>query len=131
MVSGCMDWDIYVWGLVGAASVDLRGSKPLDLQHREVENLTKETIQLLFKLQGHRGWVTCLVLNKKGTVLFSGAEDGLIIIWDLGKQKALVKMKQHSAKVNCIAVYERRQTIVSGDESGLLLAYDIVREEVR
>jgi WD40 repeat protein len=136
MVTGGMDWDICVWSLNTAAIMKEKNRGELtksltNISINELNSLNQANYTLMYKLQGHSGWVTCLALNLQGNVLFSGSDDNEILCWDLEEKEVILCLDYHIAKINALKLYEKRQLLISGDESGVLIIYDLDNEQVR
>src|SRR5262249_4586378 len=61
------------------------------------------TGNLLQKLDGHTGPVTCVAWSHDGTTLASGGHDKLVLIWNAKGGPALHTLKGHTEIVTCVA----------------------------
>ena len=53
------------------------------LRDNTVRTWDVETGKVLYVLEGHTGWVTCLALSSNGMRLFSGSHDSTVRVWDV------------------------------------------------
>lgn len=61
---------------------------------------TVERMQLLHKLEKHRGCVNCLNFNKSGNLLVTGSDDLKVVVWNWAKQKPIrVQTSGHRSNV--------------------------------
>lgn len=72
-------------------------------------------------LQFHKGMVYALNANEDESILYSGAEDGFVIAWDLESLELIVSNNLYSLKVRAIAIIENDLYVGCGTGSLLIL----------
>jgi len=81
-------------------------------------------------LDGHNGKIVWCLVKIDHSRIASGADDGLVIIWDFNTGKLLFPMKHHTQKVNCllaISTPENKKLLVSGSADHTVCVWDIDR----
>lgn len=76
------------------------------------------------RLQGHKGLVNSIVLNREGNVLVSCGEDKQIIIWGLKEDKVNVLIKGNQP-YKCISISPDGDILVSGKSNGDVDMWDL------
>ena len=74
-------------------------------------------------LEGHKGRLNSVALNKDGSVVASASSDTKIRIWKSGKLKT--SLEKHTGEVNCISMDETGQYIVSGSNDKSVILWNI------
>ena len=79
----------------------------------------------------HETKVTCLDFNPTGSVLASGGNDNLIVLWDMVSQAPLFKLTDQSQPVTCLRLIKlnlsngsNAEYLLSGSKDGLLRVWD-------
>ncbi|MBZ0284712.1 MAG: hypothetical protein K8L97_28500 [Anaerolineae bacterium] len=79
-------------------------------------------------LSGHTGAVNALAFNTDGTRLISGAEDGLVIVWQVNTDGTGVEFKRlsgHTAPIKSLTFNPDGTLAASGDANGGIYVWDI------
>jgi WD40 repeat protein len=79
-------------------------------------------------LDGHQGAITSLAFAPDGNTGWSGAEDGLVLVWDLSSGKARRLFPDPADPVTCIAFGNKR--VALGTRSGWAVVIDRETERV-
>ena len=66
-------------------------------------------------LQGHKGWVQCLVVNNN--ILYSGSSDKTIRAWNLDTNECITALQGHTNDVHCLIVHNNILYSGSGDRT--------------
>ncbi|XP_075014288.1 WD repeat and FYVE domain-containing protein 1 isoform X2 [Calonectris borealis] len=96
--------------------------------------LEQNTCSIITTLKGHEGSITSLWWDPVQRLLFSGASDHSIIMWDIGGRKGRTLLLQgHHDKVQAICYIQLTRQLVSCSADGGIAVWnmDISREEVR
>uniref|UniRef100_A0A663N4R3 FYVE-type domain-containing protein n=1 Tax=Athene cunicularia TaxID=194338 RepID=A0A663N4R3_ATHCN len=96
--------------------------------------LEQNTCSVITTLKGHEGSITSLWWDPVQRLLFSGASDHSIIMWDIGGRKGRTLLLQgHHDKVQAICYIQLTRQLVSCSADGGIAVWnmDISREEVR
>ena len=75
-------------------------------------------------LEGHTGAVTSLGFQRDGRYLYSGSEDGAVILWDLRSPNPSRKFDAKAA-VNSVALHPNQAQILSADQAGSVKVWDL------
>ncbi len=75
------------------------------------------------QLETHKDQVTCLAYQHQGVLLASGGEDGLLALWQPGKQEGALALAQHSAPISQLAWSADDQRLTVGTADGSVLMY--------
>ena len=75
-------------------------------------------------LQGHTGAVWSVKPTSDDSILFSGAEDSQIIIWDLQSEEIIGRLSGHSNTVNALELCLNEEVLVSGAWDGAIKIWD-------
>jgi serine/threonine protein kinase/WD40 repeat protein len=81
------------------------------------------TGKLLFRLDGHTGWVGKLTFSKDGRWLISAAADQSIRIWDTSNWTESRVLRGHTDEVHAVAISEAAQLIASASKDGDLMLW--------
>ncbi|XP_010163983.2 WD repeat and FYVE domain-containing protein 1, partial [Antrostomus carolinensis] len=94
--------------------------------------LEQNTCSVITTLKGHEGSITSLWWDPVQRLLFSGASDHSIIMWDIGGRKGRTLLLQgHHDKVQAICYIQLTRQLVSCSADGVIAVWnmDISREE--
>lgn len=94
--------------------------------------LEQNTCSVITTLKGHEGSVTCLWWDPIQRLLFSGASDNSIIMWDIGGRKGRTLLLQgHHDKVQSLCYLQLTRQLVSCSSDGGIAVWnmDVSREE--
>jgi WD40 repeat protein len=64
-------------------------------------------------LRGHKGKILTLALSNQYSILVSGGEDGILILWDLNRKKYVKSISAHSDHIISISI--NNLTVLSSD----------------
>jgi WD40 repeat protein/class 3 adenylate cyclase len=78
-------------------------------------------------LAGHRERLLRLAFNPNGTQLASGADDGLVIVWDVATDQGRAVYEGHAAAVNDVVFDPDGKTLWSGGDDGAIFGWDLQR----
>ena len=98
LITGSSDSTVRVWEL---ASVTGRGSKQ------------SQQLALLQTLCGHEGAITCMAAEPTFSVLVTGSECGICIIWDLARRRYVRQLGPHVGPVSAVCIDPQSGNIVS------------------
>lgn len=87
-----------------------------------------ESLKLIRRQSGHKGWVTSLTYASSLKLLFSGSVDGTIIVWNDKGQK--IQTVTTGSPIFTLIINERRQLLVTGGKHGINLYKILPAEEV-
>uniref|UniRef100_G3QS66 WD repeat and FYVE domain containing 1 n=2 Tax=Homininae TaxID=207598 RepID=G3QS66_GORGO len=94
--------------------------------------LEQNTCSVITTLKGHEGSVACLWWDPIQRLLFSGASDNSIIMWDIGGRKGRTLLLQgHHDKVQSLCYLQLTRQLVSCSSDGGIAVWnmDVSREE--
>ncbi|CAD7975877.1 unnamed protein product [Amoebophrya sp. A25] len=74
-------------------------------------------------LQGHTGFVLCLSIV--GDVLFTGSQDGTVMIWDLNNLQYIGTLPGHKSFVRCLDAHYTKKRLVSGSKDKTLKVWSL------
>jgi WD40 repeat protein len=77
------------------------------------------------QLDAHKDNVTCLAYQHQGAVLASGGEDGLVALWQPGKQDGTLALARHAAPVSQLLWSDDDRRLAVGTAEGGVLLYAI------
>lgn len=72
------------------------------------------TGELIRTIDGHTGWVKCVIISPDDKYIISGSLDKTIKIWDLASGQLIDTLKGHRGSVNALAISPDRKFIASG-----------------
>jgi WD40 repeat protein len=75
------------------------------------------------QLEAHKDNVTCLAYQQRGALLASAGEDGLVALWQPGKQQGALALARHAAAVSQLAWAADDQQLAVGTAEGGVLVY--------
>ena len=78
-----------------------------------------ESLKLIRKQNGHKGWVTSMVYSPTTKLLFSGSVDGTILVWN-EKGVALQALSTQSP-IFTLTSNDQKQLLISGGKNGISL----------
>jgi eukaryotic-like serine/threonine-protein kinase len=81
------------------------------------------TGRLLFRLQGHTGWVCKLTFSDDGQSMISAATDQSIRIWNTSTWSETGVLRGHSDEVHAVAISEHAQLLASAGKDGNLFLW--------
>ncbi|KAM5268777.1 WD repeat and FYVE domain-containing protein 1 isoform 2-T2 [Hipposideros larvatus] len=94
--------------------------------------LEQNTCSVITTLKGHEGSVACLWWDPLQRLLFSGASDNSIIMWDIGGRKGRTLLLQgHHDRVQALCYLQLTRQLVSCSSDGGIAVWnmDVSREE--
>ncbi|XP_037066129.1 WD repeat and FYVE domain-containing protein 1 isoform X1 [Peromyscus leucopus] len=94
--------------------------------------LEQSTCSVITTLKGHEGSVACLWWDPLQRLLFSGASDNSIIMWDIGGRKGRTLLLQgHHDRVQSLCYLQLTRQLVSCSSDGGIAVWnmDVSREE--
>ncbi|KAG8520849.1 WD repeat and FYVE domain-containing protein 1 [Galemys pyrenaicus] len=94
--------------------------------------LEQNTCSVITTLKGHEGSVACLWWDPMQRLLFSGASDNSIIMWDIGGRKGRMLLLQgHHDRVQSLCYLQLTRQLVSCSSDGGIAVWnmDVSREE--
>jgi len=77
------------------------------------------------QLEAHKDNITCLAYQRQGTYLASGGDDGLVALWQPGKQQGAVSLAKHAAPIAQLAWADDDHRLAVGTAAGQVLMYAI------
>lgn len=87
------------------------------------------TCNLIANLDGHRGDVVTLTCSSNGRMLFSGARDNTIKIWDCVMHREMRTIMGHMADVRRLILFSNDQYLYSASLDGTLKLWKLLEEE--
>jgi WD40 repeat protein len=75
------------------------------------------------QLDAHQANVTCLAFQHRGALLASGGEDGLVALWQPGKQLGAAALVKHAEPIALLVWSADDQHLAVGTASGRVLIY--------
>ncbi len=81
------------------------------------------TGRLLFRIEGHTGYVFKLVFTDDGTRLLSAAADQTIRVWDVKNWTELRVLRGHSDEVHAVAISAKTGLIASAGKDGNVMLW--------
>ncbi|KAF5915853.1 hypothetical protein HPG69_019086 [Diceros bicornis minor] len=94
--------------------------------------LEQSTCSVITTLKGHEGSIACLWWDPVQRLLFSGASDNSIIMWDIGGRKGRTLLLQgHHDRVQSLCYLQLTRQLVSCSSDGGIAVWnmDVSREE--
>jgi WD40 repeat protein len=77
------------------------------------------------QLEAHEQNITCLVFQSQGALLASGGEDGLVALWQPGRQQGALALTKHDAAITQLAWAEDDRRLAVGTAQGGVLLYTL------
>uniref|UniRef100_A0A914VE22 FYVE-type domain-containing protein n=1 Tax=Plectus sambesii TaxID=2011161 RepID=A0A914VE22_9BILA len=91
-----------------------------------VIHILGDNAQLVSKLSAHTGSIRSLAWDHQRQLLFSGSNDNLVIMWDIGGRRGQAfELNGHKTKLSCLAYILGKKRLFSADESGSLMCWDM------
>ncbi len=81
------------------------------------------TGRLLFRIEGHTGWVCKLAFTEDGTRLLSAASDQTIRVWDVKNWSEMRVLRGHSDEVHAVAISAKAGLIASAGKDGNVMLW--------
>ena len=81
------------------------------------------TGRLLFRIEGHTGWVCKLAFTDDGTRLLSAASDQTIRVWDVKNWTEMRVLRGHSDEVYAVAISAKAGLIASAGKDGNVMLW--------
>ncbi|MEG3918101.1 WD40 repeat domain-containing protein [Microcoleus sp. T3_A4] len=76
---------------------------------------------------GHRSSINVIALTPDGKQIVSGADDGILKVWDLATGKELRSLSGHGNAVTAIIVTPDGKQVISGSKDGTLTVWNLAR----
>ncbi|VDN04595.1 unnamed protein product [Thelazia callipaeda] len=93
--------------------------------------LNDSEASLVTKISAHTNAVTSLAWDSERQLLFSGASDHLVIMWDIGGKKGQAfELNAHNNKLTCLQYAQRGKRLFSADENGTLVCWDMIAKRL-
>jgi hypothetical protein len=73
----------------------------------------------------HPGWLKTLALSPDGSLLASGARDGVVRLWSTADGKLVKELKGHGRDVYSAAFHPDGKSLATGDYDGKILHWDV------
>jgi len=83
------------------------------------------TGRLLFRLNGHTGWVCKLKFSEDGRQLISAATDQTIRFWDTSTWTETEVLRGHTDEVHAVAISETAHLVASAGKDGNLMLWEV------
>ena len=77
------------------------------------------------QLEAHEDNITCLAYQRQGPFLVSGGEDGLVALWQPGKQLGALALAKHSSPISQLAWAADDRLLAVGSARGAVFLYTI------
>lgn len=77
------------------------------------------------QLDAHKDNLTCLTYQQRGTLLASGGEDGLVALWNPGKQQGPLALAKHAAAISQLGWSADDQRLAVATAEGGVLLYAV------
>jgi len=88
--------------------------------------IESNSMSLVTTFKGHTGSVRCLYWEPSLNLLFSGAFDQNVNVWDIGGGKGTVyELQGHKGKVTGLAYVNKSSQLISGGEDAVLVAWNM------
>lgn len=78
-----------------------------------------ESLKLIRKQNGHKGWVTSMVYSPTTKLLYSGSVDGTIIVWN--EKGVILQALMTNSPIFTLAANDKKQLLISGGKNGISL----------
>ncbi|KAJ2996554.1 hypothetical protein HDV02_006387 [Globomyces sp. JEL0801] len=79
-------------------------------------NSKKPALDLQACLRGHRTKITKVVVSRSFSIVVSGSEDGVCIIWDLNRHDYVRSLLGHDEAISCISANNNTGDIITSDK---------------
>jgi WD40 repeat protein len=73
----------------------------------------------------HPGWLKAVALSPDGSLLASGARDGIVRLWSAADGKPVRELKGHARDVYSAAFHPDGKSLVTGDYDGKILHWEV------
>ena len=107
--------------VTGGGSEDVGEVAVWDVQHGQLVHMLPKLTQLeldgVLEVEGviqHRGAVNCVALTPDASVAASGADDGVVLVWNVGTGRCTCRLSGHPAPVVTLALSGDGCAAVSG-----------------
>jgi WD40 repeat protein len=77
------------------------------------------------QFEAHKDNVTCLAFQGRGSYLVSGGEDGLVALWQPGKQRGALALAKHSGAVSQMVWSSDHQQLAVSTAQGQVVVYTL------
>ncbi|ALC39270.1 CG5168 [Drosophila busckii] len=89
-------------------------------------------VQLITTFKGHTAGIRCLRWVEGPQLLFSGACDQSVIVWDVGgKRGTIYELQGHSNKVSALAYANQTQQLISCGEDSVVVFWEMNAMRIR
>lgn len=78
-----------------------------------------------FLLQGHKGPIYSVAINKEKTLALTGSHDHSVKLWDVSTGELLNTFLGHEGTVNSVVFHPTKPYVVSGSDDGTIKYWDI------
>lgn len=107
---------------------DINTLRPESRAKREDDSSIK--VHLLGSFDGHRGDVVSLAFNQDATMLFSGARDNEIKIWNTKAMELLRVIKHHKGDVSQVSLLNNDTILLSASIDGTLKSLKLGKQKI-
>jgi WD40 repeat protein len=76
------------------------------------------------KMEGHRGWITCLAFSADGKQVISGSDDSEARLWDVANGKTLKVFRGHEGYVKAVSLRQDSRLVLTGGSDGTVRLFD-------
>src|SRR6185503_20727613 len=73
----------------------------------------------------HPGWLKAAALSPDGSLLATGARDGIVRLWSTADGKPVKELKGHARDVYSAAFHPDGKSLVTGDYDGKILHWEV------
>lgn len=90
----------------------------------------KESKELWAIESAHPGWLKAMALSPDGSLLATGARDGIVRLWATADGKLVRELKGHAKDVYSAAFHPDGKSLATGDYDGKILHWDVASGKV-
>jgi WD40 repeat protein len=102
-----------------------------DIRPLSAENRSKRLedasfkVNQLFRIDGHRGDIVSLAFSKLGDVLYSGARDNEIKVWNISSAREMSSIVMHKGDVTSLVLMNGDKVLLSAAADGTVRLWDM------